>query len=161
MNQAGPALVALDVPAQTGTNYPPPFAQRVAGRARRRLGDAFGLTNFGVNLVTLPPGAQSSVRHSHTVQDEFVYVIAGELVLVHDGGEQTLRAGMCAGFPARGTAHHFLNRSAADATYLEVGDRLPGDAGVYPDDDLAAVHNGTAWEFRHKDGTPYASGDGR
>ncbi|QAY78474.1 cupin domain-containing protein [Sphingosinicella sp. BN140058] len=154
-SQPGPGVRAVDVPATGGSTYPQPFASRVAGRVKRRLGDAFGLTNFGINLVTLAPGSASSVRHRHSVQDEFVYVLAGELVLVHDHGEQTLHAGMCVGFPAGGTAHHLLNRSQADACYLEAGDRLPGDSAVYPDDDLEAFRGEQGWTYRHKNGDFY------
>jgi uncharacterized cupin superfamily protein len=150
------AVVALDAPASTGTNYPPPFAERVAGRSRRRLGNLFGIEAFGVNLVTLAPGAQSSVRHRHSVQDEFVYLLSGELVLAHDGGETLLSAGMCAGFPHGGTAHHLINRSDAPAVYIEVGDRRPGDSAEYPDDDLCAVAVPGGWRFTRKNGEPYA-----
>jgi uncharacterized cupin superfamily protein len=149
------ALTARDVPAQLGTSYPPEFAERVVGRRKQRLGDVFGLDTFGVNLVTLPPGSQSSIRHRHTVQDEFVYVLAGELVLVHDGGETLLAAGACAGFQHGGTAHHLINRSGADASFLEVGDRLPGDTAEYPEDDLVAVRRGTGWRYTRRNGEPY------
>lgn len=149
------ACVAAEVPGRASTNYPPPFAERVQGRVRRVLGDQFGIASFGVNLTTLAPGAQSSVRHRHAVQDEFLYVIEGELVLVHDTGEIPLRAGMCAGFVHGGTAHHLVNRSGADATYLEIGDRQLGDSAEYPDDDLLAVRDGPGWRFTRRDGTPY------
>ncbi len=151
-----PAVIAEETPARTSTNYPSPFAERVHGRRKHVLGDLFGLTNFGVNLVSLPPGAQSSVRHKHSVQDEFVYVLSGEVALVYDDGETVLRAGMCAGFPHGGTAHHLVNRSEAHATYIEVGDRTPGDTADYPDDDLCAVATPTGWRFTHKNGAPYA-----
>ncbi|PSJ40511.1 cupin domain-containing protein [Allosphingosinicella deserti] len=151
----GAARFALDIPPTQGSHYPEPFAARVKGRIKRRLGDAFGLANIGINLVTLGPGSASSVHHRHSVQDEFVYVLSGEIVLVDDGGEQLLHPGMCVGFPAGGTAHHLVNRSAAEACYLEVGDRLPGDSGIYPDDDLEAVRTDQGWLFRHKNGDPY------
>lgn len=146
------ALVAGEAPARKRSIYPAPFAERVAGRTKQALGDLFGIASFGVNLVTLDPGAQSSVRHRHLVQDEFVYVLTGEVVLAHDGGEIVLSPGMCAGFPHGGTAHHLINRSAAPATYLEVGDRQPGDAAEYPDDDLRAEAIAGGWRFTRKNG---------
>lgn len=149
------AWVAEEAPGRTSTNYPPEFAGRVAGRLKRPLGDLFGLDGFGVNLTVLDPGAQSSVKHRHTVQDEFVYVLSGELVLAHNDGETILTAGMCAGFRHGGAAHHLLNRSTAPAAYLEIGDRRPADSAEYPDDDLAAVRDGGGWRFTHKDGSPY------
>jgi uncharacterized cupin superfamily protein len=149
------ACVAAEMPGRSTTNYPSQFAERVNGRLKRPLGDLFGIRSFGVNLTTLEPGAQSSIKHRHTVQDEFIYVISGELVLGHDEGETLLTPGMCAGFPHGGLAHHLLNRSAAPATYLEIGDRQPGDSADYPDDDLRAVRTDGAWRFTHKDGTPY------
>lgn len=150
-----PALVAADVPARTGSNYPPEFAARVAGRRKQPLGDAFGLIHIGVNRTTLPPGCQSSLRHRHVVQDEFVYVLSGQLVLVNDEGETILHAGMCAGFLHGGSAHNLVNRSAADAVYLEIGDRLPGDGADYPDDDLKAERSGDGWRFTRKNGEPF------
>ncbi|WP_066797261.1 cupin domain-containing protein [Sphingomonas soli] len=150
------ALVADEVPARTSTTYPAEFARRVHGRSKQVLGDPFGVGNFGVNRVTLPPGCQSSVRHRHLVQDEFVYVLAGELTLIDDDGELTLRAGMCAGFRHGGPAHHLVNRSAEDSVYLEVGDRLPGDAAEYPDDDLRAVRSDSGWSYTQRDGTPWS-----
>jgi len=145
------------VPEQTGSNYPDRFKSRVAGRLKQRLGDVAGLKNFGVNLVHLPPGRQSALRHWHSRQDEFIYVLSGTLTLVTDIGEQTLTAGMAAGFPAgEANGHHLINRSDAVATYLEVGDRSPGDAVTYPDDDLVAMLSSEGWQFTHKDGTAYA-----
>ena len=152
-------LAALDpttLPARTGTGYPEPHKRLVHGREKRQLGEAFGLKNFGVNLVRLPPGAASSLRHWHTRQDEFVYMIEGELVLVTDAGEQVLRAGMVAGWPAgRADGHHMINRSSRDALYLEVGDRTPGDGVTYPDVDLRADHESAKYIYAHKDGRPY------
>jgi uncharacterized cupin superfamily protein len=154
MTQVHPrALVAAALPARTTTNYPAEFARRVAGRRKQVLGDPFGLANFGINRVTLPPGAQSSVRHRHLVQDEFVFVLFGQLTLIDDDGELNLGPGMCAGFRHRGRAHHLTNRSTEDAVYLEVGDRLPGDAAEYPDDDLKAERSGVGWRFTRRDGT--------
>jgi uncharacterized cupin superfamily protein len=154
-----PRLPALDpqtVPQRSRSGYPEPFRSRVAARAKRALGDACGLTQFGVNEVTLPPGAQSALRHWHTLEDEFVYLLEGELVLVTDAGEQVLRAGMCAGYPAgRRDAHHFVNRSDRPARYLEVGSRVPGDNAFYPDDDLMWVETPDGESPAHKDGRRY------
>ncbi|APV52259.1 cupin [Betaproteobacteria bacterium GR16-43] len=155
---SGPiALRAIDVaPRAKRSNYPPPFAALVEGRTKRQLGEAFGLSNFGVNLTTLAPGAVSAVRHAHTKQDEFVYILEGHPTLVTDEGRTPLSPGMCAGFPAgTGNGHHLLNETAADVVYFEVGDRTPGDAASYPDDDLQATFVEGAWRFTHKDGTPY------
>lgn len=162
MNSRRPlALPALDpatVTATQSTNYPAPFRPVVAGRLKQRLGDALGLKNFGVNLTTLKPGSASALRHWHVKQDEFVYIVRGELTLVTDGGEQLLIAGMCAGFVAgKADGHHLVNRSASDAVYLEVGDRTPGDAAAYPDDDLQARAVAGGWQFLRKDGTAYQS----
>ncbi|MBE9065542.1 cupin domain-containing protein [Leptolyngbya cf. ectocarpi LEGE 11479] len=145
------------VPVIQGTGYPEPFRSAVAGRSRQRLGNAAGLMNFGVNLTTLAPGAQSALRHWHSHQDEFIYVVSGELVLVTDAGETLLKPGMMAGFPA-GVAdgHHLINRSGEIATYLEIGDRTPGDRADYPDDDLLALPQPEGgYYFAHRDGGPY------
>jgi len=147
---------AIDATAQQGmrgaTGYPTPYRERVAGRSKARLGDAFGLKNFGVNLTRLEPGAESALRHWHTRQDEFVYVLEGELVLVTDAGETVLRPGMCAGFPGgKPDGHHLVNRGERTAVYLEVGDRTPGDEAFYPDADL--VHRDG--RFFRRDGTPW------
>ncbi len=143
------------IDVKTGSSYPEPFNSQVGARRKRARGDALGLANYGVNLVELPPGALSSMRHWHSKQDEFVYVLEGKLTLVTDRGEQVLRAGMAAGFPAgSGDGHHLVNRSHAPARYLEVGDRPPGDAVTYSDIDLALPDNATDG-FIHKDGTPY------
>jgi len=151
------AIEAAGVPPRTKpSSYPPPFAARMAGREKRALGDLFGLRNFGVNITRLAPGAASSLRHRHTRQDEFIYVLEGEPTLVTDGGEEVLLPGMCAGFPAGGTAHHLLNRTAADVVYLEIGDRSPGDAAEYPDDDLGAELGPHGdWLYTHKDGSAW------
>jgi uncharacterized cupin superfamily protein len=151
-----PALDPVVVPAVTGSSYPAPFREAVAGRAKQRLGDALGLKHFGVNLTTIPPGASSALRHWHIRQDEFIYVLSGEITLVTEGGEQVLRAGMCAGFQAgKADGHHLVNRSREEAVYLEIGDRLPGDGATYPDDDIVAVSTPEGWRFTKKDGTPY------
>lgn len=149
------AWLATEAPGRSTTNYPAKFATRVAGRFKRPLGDLFGIASFGVNLTTLAPGAQSSLKHRHTVQDEFVYIVSGELVLVHDDGETILTQGMCAGFAHEGIAHHLVNRADTPATYLEIGDRLPGDGAEYPDDDLVAARDDAGWRYTRKDGSPY------
>jgi len=152
------ALLATDAPARTKpSNYPEPFASRMGGREKRALGNVFGLNNFGVNLTRLAPGAQSALRHAHSKQDEFVYILQGHPTLVTDEGTTALSPGMCAGFKAgSGNAHHLVNETADDVVYLEVGDRTPGDEGSYPDDDLKAVLQADgSWAFLHKDGTPY------
>lgn len=151
-----PAFAALDVKEIGGTGYPSPYREMVAGRTKRKLGDAAGLTQFGVNLTVLPPGAYSSMRHWHKTEDEFVYVLSGEVVLVTDAGEQTLKAGDACGFPAgKADGHHMINRSKSPATYLEIGTRVKTDAVDYPDIDMKGVNDGTGFKFLHKDGKPY------
>ena len=120
------------------------------------LGDLFGLRNFGVNLTRLAPGAASSLRHAHTVQDEFVYILEGEPTLLTDAGETRLRPGMCAGFPSgTGDAHCLVNRTEGDVVYLEIGDRSPSDAVTYPEDDLKAEMGADGkWRYSRKDGSP-------
>jgi uncharacterized cupin superfamily protein len=124
-------------------------------RQKRVLGDAFGLSNFGVNLTRLSPGGESALLHRHSKQDEFIYVVEGEPTLVTEEGEVTLSPGMCAGFPAGGMAHQLVNRTERDAVYLEVGDRTAGDEAFYPRDDLQAALVDGRWMFTHKDGRPY------
>jgi uncharacterized cupin superfamily protein len=159
MRPASPkAIRALDAPPRAkASSYPEPFASRMKGREKRPLGDVFGLANFGVNLTRLGPGAVSALRHAHSRQDEFVYILEGRPTLVTDAGETTLEPGMCAGFKAgTGDAHHLENRTASDVLYLEIGDRTPGDSAVYPDDDLQAVMGTDGkWRFTRKDGTAY------
>lgn len=139
-----------------GTLYLTPFDQPCRGRARTKLGDAAGLTQFGVNLCRLPPGAWSSQRHWHTAEDEFVYVVSGEVVLVTDTGEEVLRAGDTAGFPANDpNGHCFQNRSDREAQILEVGTRVAGDVAYYPDIDMVAPAGGKPAAYTHRDGTPY------
>jgi uncharacterized cupin superfamily protein len=151
------AIVASEAPPRArASNYPEPFASRMSGREKRPLGDLFGLTNFGVNLTRLAPGGVSALRHAHSRQDEFVYVLQGTPVLVTDRGETPLAPGMCAGFKSgTGDAHHLVNRTGEDVVYLEIGDRTAGDAATYPDDDIQAMLVDGAWRFTHKDGTPY------
>ncbi len=144
------------VPVESGTTYPDPFRAVVAGRSRQRVGNAAGLKNFGVNLTTLAPGSQSALRHWHSAQDEFIYVISGELILITDEGEQMLCPGDMAGFAAgQANGHHLVNRSAAVATYLEMGDRTTPDRAEYPDEDLVAVPAPEGHRFEHKDGSQY------
>lgn len=152
------AIVAAECPADISTIYPAPFAPRVAGREKRRLGAIFGLANFGVNLTRLSPRSVSSLRHAHATQDEFVYILEGCASLYTDEGRIELSRGMCAGFKAgTGNAHHIVNETAEDVVYLEIGDRSPGDAGTYPDDDLQAILVEGEWHMLHKDGRPYGS----
>lgn len=155
------AIMAADAPLRTRpTLYPAPvaamLAARLAGRHKRPLGDLFGLQNFGINLTRLEPGAVSSLRHAHALQDEFVYVLQGCPTLLTNAGRNRLSPGMCAGFPAgTGNAHTLHNETAEDVVYLEIGDRTSGDQVTYPDDDLHAQFNDGQWTFSHKDGTPY------
>jgi uncharacterized cupin superfamily protein len=151
-----PALDPAQVPEHSTTGYPEPYKSRVAGRHKRRLGDHAGLKNFGVNLTRLDPGAESSMRHWHTRQDEFIYVIEGEITLVTDSGRQKLTPGMAAGFPAgKADGHQFVNETMKPVLYLEIGDRTPGDGAAYTDVDLAARSVDGKWVFTHKDGSPY------
>lgn len=156
MNTIPLAINAQDAaPRTTPSLLPPAFAQMTAGRVKQPLGDLFGLKNFGVNRCTLAPGSFSGLVHRHTAQDEFIYLLAGEAVLVTDEGEMVLTPGMCAGFKAGGRAHRLENRSAADVVFLEIGDRSAGDTAVYPRDDLIAVFENGQWRFTHRDGSPY------
>jgi uncharacterized cupin superfamily protein len=147
-----------DAPSGSGSRYPAPYDEPCRGRSWHRLGDAAGLTQFGVNLVRLAPGAWSSQRHWHSHEDEFVYVLSGELVLVTDAGEEMLRSGDCAGFRAgEKDAHCLQNRTGLDAEFLVVGGRHEEDCGEYPDIDLVfrpGRYSGVS-VFAHKDGTPY------
>jgi uncharacterized cupin superfamily protein len=143
------------VPVTVGSGYPAPFDKPCAARARQRLAQSSGLSDFGVNLLRLPPGTWSSQRHWHKAEDEFVFVLEGEVVLITDSGEETLRAGDSAGFKAGvKDGHHLQNRSPREALVLEVGSRKPEDEGEYSDIDMRFVRAG-AGRFEHKDGTPY------
>lgn len=145
-----------DVPERTGSNYPEVFKARVAGRTKQRLGDVAGLKNFGVNRVKLEPGSQSALRHWHAKQDEFIYVLEGELTLVTNVGAHILTAGMAAGFPAgEADGHHLMNHTETIAVYLEIGDRTPNDEVIYPDDDLCAKSTSNGWQFVDRHGNPY------
>jgi uncharacterized cupin superfamily protein len=151
-----PAIDPAILPEVSSSGYPEPYRSRVAGRHRRRLGDVAGLKNFGVNLTRLDPGSESSMRHAHEKQDEFIYVVEGEITLVTNGGRQKLTRGMAAGFAAgSGDAHQLVNESAEPALYLEIGDRTPGDSAEYPDVDLVVKMIDGKWTYFRKDGTPY------
>lgn len=142
------------IPERRGSNYPVPFDQQVGPRVRQRLGDAGGLTQFGVNRLQLPPGSWSGQRHWHSEEDEFVFVLSGEVVLVTDSGEQVMRAGDCGAFPANtANGHHLINRSGSVAVCLEVGSRSAGDFVVYSDIDM--VFDARTDAYAHRDGTAY------
>lgn len=151
-------LSAANIPLESkSSTYPPPFTAIVAGREKRKLGDYFGLENFGVNLTRLAPGAASALAHYHARQEEFIYVLEGHPTLIMDNKPYLLNPGDCCGFRA-GTqiAAQIINRSQTTATILEIGDRTPGDVVEYPDDDLQAVQQSNGqWQFLHKDGDPY------
>ena len=150
-----PKIDLATVSVRQGSGYPAPFDVPCAARTRRRLGDAGGLRDFGVNLMALPPGGWSSQRHWHSDEDEFVYVLEGELTLIEDDGERLLSAGECAAFPrGTGNGHHLKNNSSAMAVYLEVGSRKPNDLTTCSDIDM--MSSNVDGRFVHKDGTPYA-----
>jgi len=156
MTDTAQPLTAFDIPIRArSSNYPPVYAAMMAGRSKRQLGEAFGLTRFGVNLVELAPGARSSLLHRHSRQQEFVYVLAGNPVLRLDGDEHQLAPGICIGFRPDGPAHCLVNRSNAPVCYLEIGDRDPDDGATYPEDDLVAARHGNGWRFTHRDGSPW------
>lgn len=151
-------VAAADVPAPPRKSlYPPPFAAQVEGRIKHRLGDYFGLTNFGINLTELAPGSVSALLHHHTTQDEFIYVVSGTPTLVLDDKEYLLGPGDCCGFKAgAGVGHQLVNKSSLPVQYLEIGDRAAGDYPEYPRDDLKFTPaEGGAWIITHKDGSPY------
>ncbi|GBF51217.1 cupin 2 barrel domain-containing protein [Leptospira ryugenii] len=158
MKKTIPIAVKADQmpPRVRATNYPEPFASRMIGREKIPLGDLFELSNFGVNLTRLAPNGMSALRHSHSKQDEFIFVFQGSPTLITDEGRTLLLPGMCAGFKAgNGNGHHLINETSEDVIYLEIGDRTPGDEGHYPDDDLKAMLVDGQWKFVHKDGSPY------
>ena len=152
-----PAIDPMTVAGHSHCDYPSPYREKVEGRIRRKLGDQLGIGQFGVNHVTLPPGVMSSMRHWHVHEDEFVYILEGEVVLVTDGGEQVLGPGMAAGFPGgKRDGHHLVNRSDKPAKFLEVGTRRPGgDEGEYSDIDMKVQIVDGEERYVHKDGTPY------
>ena len=156
-----PKIDIESAPTRFGTTYPPPYDEPCRDRKRWKLGDAGGISQFGVNLMRLPPGVWTSQRHWHTAEDEFVWVLEGEVVLVENAGETVLRAGDCAAFPAGvANGHHIQNRSAQEAVLLEVGSRREAEDGCdYPDIDMV-IHPGEEMP-RHRDGTPYEDAAGR
>lgn len=155
------AIDAMAVaPRNKASHYPAPFSTRMSGRVKRALGDQFGLKSIGVNLTQLNPGAQSSLYHRHTAQEEFIYILSGTPTLITDEGEKQLHPGMCAGFTPQGSPHHLINRSDQEVYYLEIGTRVANDAVTYPADDLQAIDTGDGkWKFTHKDSWPYLSTD--
>lgn len=151
-----PALDPNQVEARNSSGYPEPFKSRVLPREKRALGDAVGLTKIGINLTTLPPGKESSMRHWHTHEDEFIFVVEGQVTLITNAGEQLLSAGMCAGFKAGSNdGHQLVNRSRHPVRYLEVSNRDPQDTAEYPDVDLALRRKDGKNTFLHKDGSEY------
>jgi uncharacterized cupin superfamily protein len=156
MSLQKPALDPATVEPRTASGYPEPYRSRCLPREKRPLGSALGLTRIGINLTTLPPGKESSMRHWHTLEEEFVYVVSGEVVLVTDAGEQTLVAGMCAGFTAgSGDGHQLVYRGSQPAVYLEISNREPGDTAHYPDVDLMFHGVDAAVKFTRKDGSKF------
>jgi uncharacterized cupin superfamily protein len=151
-----PKIDIAKLPVDARTNYPAPYHTVVVGRERKRLGNAAGLDQFGVNLTTLKPGASSALRHWHHNEDEFVYMLSGEVVLIEDAGETVLHAGDAAGFKANSRdGHHLVNRTKADAVYLEVGTRSKHERVEYPEADLAVVRDDKGARYTHKNGDPY------
>jgi uncharacterized cupin superfamily protein len=151
-----PKIDIANLPTDTRTGYPPPYDRVVVGRIRKRLGNAVGLDQFGVNLTTLKPGAASALRHWHHSEDELVYMLQGEVVLTEDGGETVLRAGDAAGFKASApNGHHLVNRSDRDAVYLEIGTRSKNERAEYPDVDLLVIRDDKGIRYTHKNGEPY------
>jgi uncharacterized cupin superfamily protein len=157
MSLVKPALDPSTMTPRNASGYPEPYRSRVLPREKRALGDALGLTKIGVNMTTLMPGKESSMRHYHTLEDELVFVLEGEVVLITDGGEQTLVAGTCAAFPAGVTdGHHLVNRSDRPARYLEISNRDPEDTAAYPDVDLRLTRGpGGSYVWTRKDGSSY------
>lgn len=156
-NKKNPAIIAAEVPARTIRSvYPEPFASMMSGREKRPLGDVFEIKKFGINLTRLAPGAQSALLHKHTLQEEFIFILEGQPTLITETDEIQLQPGMCAGFTPDGVAHKLENRTKNDVVYLEIGDRIQGDAVSYPADDLVGTFdiNGQ-WSFTHKNGRPY------
>ena len=151
-----PKIDIAAVPVVTSTGYPPPFDQAVVGRSRQRLGNAAGLDQFGVNLCRLKPGAASSQRHWHANEDEFVYMLEGEVVLCEDGGETVLKPGDAAAWKAGvGDGHCLVNRSGRDAVFLEIGTRAPREQATYSDIDMVALREATTLRYVRKNGEPY------
>ena len=156
MSPQKPALDPMSLTPRTGSGYPEPYRSRVVPREKRQLGNAFGLTRIAINHTTLPAGKESSMRHWHTHEEEFIYMLSGEVVLRTDAGEQVLTAGMCAGFPLGTTdGHQLINRSSAPAIYLEVSNRDPADEGLYSDVDLRWNAPDARGIFTRKDGSKF------
>jgi len=152
-----PKIDVANIPIDTRTGYPKPFDRVVKGRERKRLGNAVDLDQFGVNLTTLKPGAASALRHWHEQEDELVYILEGEVVLIENGGEIALKAGDAAGFKAGApNGHQLVNRSDRDAVYLEIGSRSKHERVDYPDVDLMVVRDENGMRYTHKNGEPYA-----
>jgi uncharacterized cupin superfamily protein len=151
-----PKIDIAKLPLDTRTAYPPPFDRVVVGRERKRLGNAVGLDQFGVNLTTLKPGAASALRHWHEQEDELIFVLEGEVVLIEDDGETVLKPGDAAGFKAnKPNGHHLVNKSSQDAVYLEVGTRSKFERAHYPDVDMMVVRDDKGMRYTHKNGEPY------
>lgn len=151
-----PKIDLSNVPVKTGSIYPSPYAEMMAGRSSLRLGDAGGLTQFGANLVILQPGARSSLRHWHRHEDEFVMVTQGECTLMQDAGGTVMRAGDCAAFPAGDPdGHCFVNHTGVEARFLVVGSRAPREVATYSDEDLVVTIEGGKAAFTHKDGSAF------
>jgi uncharacterized cupin superfamily protein len=155
-----PALDPNTLTPRNSSGYPEPYRSRVLPREKRALGDPLGLTKIGINLTTLAPGTESSMRHWHTLEEEFIFMLSGEVVLKTDAGEQVLTAGMCAGFPASadgktGDGHQLINRSGMPAVYLEISNREKGDQAIYPDVDLHFHGVDASPMFTRKDGSRF------
>jgi uncharacterized cupin superfamily protein len=151
-----PKIDIASVKIESSTGYPEPFRKAVEGRLRQRLGNVLGLDQFGVNLTRLKPDAQSSQRHWHQAEDEFVYVLEGELVLCEDSGETVLRPGDAAGWKANvPNGHCLVNRTNSDAVYLEIGSRMKRERASYPDIDMIAVKDEQGFKYLHKSGEEY------
>ena len=151
-----PKIDIESLPVDSRTFYPPPYDRVVVGRLRKRLGNAAGLDQFGVNLTTLKPGAASALRHWHEKEDELVYILDGEVVLIEDGGETVLKAGDAAGFKASvPNGHHLVNKSNGDAVYLEIGTRSKVERAEYPDVDLLVIRDEKCARYTRKNGEPY------
>ena len=151
-----PKIDIAKIPIDTGSGYPGPLRQVVTGRERKRLGNAVGLDQFGVNLTTLKPGAASALRHWHEKEDELVYLLEGEVVLVEEDNETVLKPGDAAGFKANvANGHHLVNKSDRDAVYLEIGTRSKHESAEYPDVDLRVIRDESGARYTHKDGKPY------
>jgi uncharacterized cupin superfamily protein len=160
MSLTKPALDPMSLPPRTSSGYPEPYRSRVLPREKRALGDPLGLTKIGINYTTLPPGKESSMRHWHTHEDEFIFVLSGEVVVKSDAGEQVLKAGTCAGFPASvdgktGDGHQLINRGREPAVYLEISNRDKADQAFYPDVDLHFHGAGAEVMFTRKDGSRF------